>query len=303
MKFEQLKNELDNNIFRRVYIFTGPEKGVMFKYLKRVGVTNILQNFSEALPLMRGKTLFESGQVLAVREGFEEYEYQKLVDLCGNSHRLVLLPEVVDSRKKLYREGMPAVVEFLHFTSEQLCSYVRAQFPADFSLEMSLCQLIAARCNNDVLSIENACAKLVSLQEPLTKELVLELITPMPEDRIFDLAEEIVLGKASSVFSIISELYQLKTGELQMIVLIYNHFKTMLQIQHYSDKNDFELAKITGLSSYIVDKKRKSSAKIRSNDYYLRALRLLYRAEWDIKSGRVPAEPCFFQLIFELLKK
>lgn len=302
MKFEQLKNELDNGIFRRVYIFTGPEKGVMHKYIKRVGVTDILQNLSDALPLLRGKSLFGSNQILAIREGFEDQEYSKLVDLCGDSHRLVLLPETVDQRKKIYKDGAPAVVEFSRFSSEQLAYYVQGMFP-DNKPGLAECRLISIRCNNDVLAIEQACSKLQSIHEPITPSLIMDLVTPMPEDRIFDLAEEVLMGRGESAFAIISELYQLKTAELAMIVLLYNHFKVLLQIQHYPGKSDFELSKITGLSPWVVEKKRSAVNKFRSDSYYIAALRKLYWAESSIKSGKVPPRPCFYNLIFELIKK
>ena len=304
MKFEQLKKELDSNVFRRVYIFTGPEKGVLGKYLKRVGVTATYQNFSEILPLLRGKTLFESSQTIAVREGFEDYEYSKLIELCGKKHRLVLLPETIDGRKKLYKEAADLVVEFLHFTSEQLEYYVQNQFfLANSKLGSEECRLIAERCNNDVLAIDNACHKLNSLGEPICLSVIQELLSPIPEDRIFDLADEIVFGNAKKAFGIIFELYQLKLAELQMLVVIYNHFKALLQIQHYFSKSDFDLAKITGLHPFVVNKKRPMAKNIRSDDYYLEALRKLYRVEQDIKLGRVPAKVAFINLIFTLIKK
>lgn len=299
MRFEQLKKELDEGKLRRLYIFTGEEKGVLQKYLNRIGVTATYNTMDEIIPLLSANSLFESSQCVAVLSGFDEYGYQELIDLCKNTHRLVLLPEKTDERKKLYKEAMHLVVNFERFTSEQLVNYVSKILGIT---DYNICHTIAERCDEDVLRIEAECDKLICLGEPITLELVCSIITQSPENKLFELADSIITGQNGLALKIITELKQLKTSEIQMLIVIYNRFLAVLLIKNYFAKTDFELAKMLSISPYAVSKIRRY-CDYRAIEYYTEMLKELYKTEKAIKEGRVIERVAFIHLLMSLLKK
>lgn len=306
MIFPELKKELDNGKVRSLYIFTGEEKGVMQKYLQRLGVTADYPDLSLALPVITSKGLFNVKKCICVSGGFDDFDYKTLHGLsCGNC--VVLLAKSIDMRKKFYKDATKSIVEFKRFTSEQLAGYVKKQLKTVAVENDDIYYLISELCHNEVLRIDNECDKLYNLfyikdtAEVITLPIIYEIISPYVEDRIFELADAIIKKEAKLAYTLIQQLRSLKVAEVKMIVVIYGRFQQVLLVQNHENKNDFDIAKITQINAWAV-KMCRPLVHIRSNKYLAQGLKKIYQCEFGVKTGQAPADKLFNHLVYRLLK-
>lgn len=300
MLFSELKKELDAGKTRSLYIFTGEERGVMDKYLKRLEITATYPLLVLAIPVLTATGLFNIKQRICVTGGFDDLDYSELRNLCKN-HVVVLLADTVDGRKKFYKDAAKDIVEFKRFTSDQLAGYVSSKL-VDHAVESdAIYFLIAELCHNEVLIIDSECDKLVHLEPTvITDGLVREMISVKVEDRIFELADAIIKKESLTAYWLINDLRTLKVGELKIIVILYNRFQQLLLIQAHKNENDFRIGELTGINPWVVKMCRQLVGQ-RHNEYYSQGLKVIYEAETCLKGGYAPQDLIFNHLVFQLL--
>jgi DNA polymerase III subunit delta len=254
MKFSELKKELDEGKVRNVYIFTGPEKEVMNKYIKRIGPkNNKAKSFNEILPRLTTKNLFASKQVFVIEDdkGATEWDYEEIKKLVG-SNIVIFVFKDIDKRKKLFKKAEKDIVEFKRFDESELVWFIQKIIDVPDNLAM----LIARYCGNDVARIENECHKLSFLGKEITEEIVKELIHPPIEDRIFDMIDFVAKKKKQEVFKLYYDLLELKESPIKIISLLYTKFKHVFLVQTYYNLQNVEIAGKTGLTFFQVNMAR-----------------------------------------------
>lgn len=292
MKFSELKAELDQEIKRNVYIFTGPEKEVMKKYINRISVNipegthstvNKASSFTEIIPKLSTRNLFSSKQVFLIEDdkSVTEFGYDELKKLVGENTVILTFKEI-DKRKKLFKQAKDDIVEFKRFNENDLIWFVQKIIDVSDNLAV----LIARYCGNDVARIENECHKLSCLGTEITEETVKELIHPPLEDRIFDMVDFVAKKKRNEVFALYYDLIELKTSPLQIIGLLYSKFKQLFLVQNYLSLPNAEIAGKTGMTFFQVNSAR-SLVGMFTVEELLAVMRKVQQTEVGIKTGEV----------------
>lgn len=299
MKFSELKAELDAGKFRNLYIFTGEEREVMNRYIKRISPTNLKgKSFVDILGQLTTKNLFSPQQTYLLEDdkSVMDYEMKDIKRLVGKN-TLILVFKTVDKRQKFFKNAEKDLVEFAKFASNQLVGFVKKVLP---EVPDNLASLIAAYSGNDVARIENECNKLAMLGKPVTIELIQELIEPPLEDRIFDMIDHVAKKKRYDTFILYYDLIELKESPIKIISLLYTKFKHVFLVQSMMQMQNTEIAGKTGLTFFQVNQARGLVGAF-TMDEILEFLKKIQTVEVQMKTGEIPIELGMEKLLVDIL--
>lgn len=284
MKFSELKSELDKGTVRNLYVFTGPEKAVMQKYIKKISENATKSSsFDEIVPRLKSKGLFATTATYVIEDdkAVTDKDPSELLSLIGKN-TVILVFKDVDNRKKLFKKAKDITVQFEKFTENELIWFVKKEL----DVPDKLASLIAQYSGNDVARIENEVNKLAMLEEEITVDLVKELVHPPVEDRIFDMVDLVAKKQHDGVFKMYYDLVELKISPIQIIGLLYSKFKQVFLVQCYFDLQNAVLAGKTGLNFYQVNSARDLVGSF-SIEELLLIMKKIQKVEVGIKTGKI----------------
>ena len=299
MKFSELKEELDKGKIRNLYIFTGPEKEVLNKYIKRINPNpSRAKDFDGIIPRLTTRNLFTPKQTFVIEDDkhASEMDIKDIVKTIGNN-TVIFVYKDIDKRKKLFKSAKDEIVVFEKFSSNQLIWYVQKII----DVPDHIAELIARYSGEDVARIENECHKLKLLGKEITEELVKDLIHHPVEDRIFDMIDFVAKKKKDEVFKLYYDLIELKTSPIQIIALLYTKFKHVFLVQSYFNLQNSELAGKTGLTFFQVNMARGLVGSFTVEeilDYMMK----IQKMEVDIKTGQIEQFTGMESLLVDILK-
>lgn len=300
MQFQQLKKELDEGKKRNFYLFTGEERAVLHKYIKRIGGKSIVESksFTDLLPQLQSKGLFGKVSTYVVYNDKDvlEVDCGKVLKACGKN-TVILVYDSIDNRKKFFKQMKDHMVHFERFTDDQLVSFILSQF----EMSENEAYLFVQYCGKDVARIENEVHKFKHLGQEVTTELIKEMIAPPVEDKIFEMLDAIVLRKRLIAYRLLADLYELKESPIKIISVLYMKFRQLYIIQSMCGRNDYEIAEKTDLNPYVVKMNRPLVGKF-SNEEILEALRMTQTLEVEVKTGKVEMFAGLDNLFSTLLK-
>lgn len=298
MDFKKLKKEIAAGDIKDIYILVGEEKEVMKKYIAQIDPNYITANgIEEIAPLLRAKSLIpmKKTYVIPADKVVKKMKLKEIEQIIGNN-RLIITSDASDARLSLFKSGKGVLYSFDRITNAE--AYVRQLLNIE---DPTLSTAIAKRCGDSIALIEMECDKLLHLGQPITLELINELIYAKPENRIWDFVNMILTGNAEQVFEYYYELKELKESEVKFVHLLFTGFKNVILVQGMADLIDRDVAAKTGLTLWQVKKTRELTGNI-PLDRLLHNLGQVHKLEIDIKTGKVDAELGFKNLLLELLK-
>lgn len=299
MNFIELKQELDSGKVRNFYIFTGPEKEVLNKYIKRVNEKpQRASSFKKVEPKLTTRNLFTPKQTYVIEDDKDasEMDAKSLKKLVGNN-TLILVYDKIDKRKKLFKTAKNDIVEFKRFTDQQLMWYVKKII----DVPDNVAEMIARYCGNDVARIENECHKLKFLDVDITEGHVKKLIVPPVEDRIFDMIDYVAKKKSHEAFQLYYDLIELKTSPIQIVTLLYMKFKQVFLVQSYFNLPNVDIAGKTGMTFFQVNVSRQLVGAF-TVEQILEYMKQIQQVEEDIKTGKVDQYVGMEALLINILK-
>lgn len=301
MEFKQLKKELDSGKVRPFYIFTGEEKEVLRKYIKRISPdVQTAQSLASIAGKLSSRGLFARKQTFVIHNDKEavKVELSTLLKLIGNN-TVILVYDSIDGRIKFFKEAKDYITEFKKFTEAQLAATVKRLLGTDVEPKISL--MLSLYCGNDVARLELECHKLRSLGLPITEQLVDELVIPPVEDEIFKMTESIAKKDAVMAWCLYDNLRQLKESPIKMISILYTKFREIFLVQSMLDRENTEVCSKTGLVFWQVNKARELANRFSLTEL-LRHLKSIQKAEVDIKTGRIEDIVAWESLLLSILK-
>lgn len=302
MEFFELKKELDNNKLRKVYFFTGEEKGLRDKYIQRICTRTPIKvnSFSNIKDRLLSKNLFNSTSdfyIVDNDKSFLSYE-NSLSDLekSVGKNVLIFIYDNLDMRNNFFKTYANYFFHFNKLNSDQLCGYVQNSINVSKELAVTLSEF----CHNDFNTIDLEMDKLKNLKEPITFELITELIEDSFVESDFTFLDNISKRDIEKTLDFANNTKA--SDALKYIGSLYSRFRSLFVVQSFSHLPNIEVAGKTGLTLFVVEKLR---AVI---DHYtfeelIRNLRLIQQTEVDIKTGRIEALLGFHYLICRILSK
>ena len=209
----------------------------------------------------------------------------------------------IDKRKGLFKElsKVDKVVEFAPLSGPKLTQWCAAEIARLGGTAASgAVRELLERAGEDQWRLAEELSKLVSYAPEVTAETVRLLVEPGVEQSIFDLVEAMTAGRAAAALEGYRRLLAARQSEIYVLTMAQWQLRNLLLAAAApAGMPSAELARETGMSPYAAGKalaaaRRHSPAR----------LKIAYVAaadcEYDIKSGRLPAEAAVEQLIYRV---
>lgn len=298
MDLSTLKTHIKNKTFNPVYIFTGPELGVMDIYIQQIAKVQeatvvMLDGIDDLAKKMHKGAIVKNASVYILRDSKEIAQDSDLALKISQKNALsgavlLLIYTNIDKRSKFYKTFQDSIVEFQYMKPEILKKYIQKEV---YLTEPSYNKLIEV-CESDysriLLEIDKvrryAKARVVSPECAFATLMKEGAIFQPPKDAVFDFVDAVLKGKKALAFELLQSSYEF--GEATMVLLsnLYNSTKQLLQVQSFNGEG--KITEATGLTPFQVKLASERKGRNSTGDLiYL--MRLVRDVEKGIKTGEI----------------
>ena len=298
MDLSALKTHIKNNTLDPVYIFTGPEVGVMDIYIKQMAkVQNanivMLDGIEDLAKKMHRGAMLKNASLYILRDSKEIIQDNELARKITHSGALsgdilILVYTSIDKRSKMYKEFQDTIVEFLPMKPEILKKYIQKEIQLSdgaYDKLIEVCESDYSRILLEVDKIKRYCEATKNGPESAFGTLMKSgAIFQPPKDAVFDFVDAVLKCKKDLAFYLLKSSYEY--GEATMVLLsnLYNSTKQLLQVQSF--KGDGKITEATGLTPFQVKLASERKGRNSTGDLiYL--MRLIRDTEKGIKTGAI----------------
>jgi len=298
MDLQTLKAHIKTQTFDPVYIFTGPEVGVMDIYIKQMAKVQdanvvMLDGIEDLAKKMHKGSIVKNRSVYILRDS---KEFTQDIDLAQKITQkntlsgavLILIYSSIDKRSKVYKTFQDTIVEFQPLKPEILKKYIQKEIQlSDGAYEklMEVCEYDYSRILLEVDKIKRySVATKCSAENAFAVLMKAGAIFQPPKDAVFDFVDAVLKGKKDLAFYLLQSSYEY--GEATMVLLsnLYNSTKQLLQVQSFNGSG--KITEATGLTPFQVKlaSERKGRNSIGDLIYLMRLVR---DTEKGIKTGAI----------------
>lgn len=298
MDLSALKTHIKNKTFDPVYIFTGPEVGVMDIYIEQMAkVQNAtvtrLDGIDDLAKKMHKGAMLKNSCIYILRDCKEIIQDNDLALKVAQKNTLsgavlLLIYSNIDKRSKFYKTFQDSVVEFQPMKPEILVKYMQKEIQlTDISYKelIEMCESDYSRILLEIDKIKRYSIARGKSPEASFTILVQEgAIFQPPKDAVFDFVDAVLKGKKELAFYLLKSSYEF--GEATMVLLsnLYNSTKQLLQVQSFN--GDGKITEATGLTPFQVKLASERKGRNSTGDLiYL--MRLVRDTEKGIKTGAI----------------
>lgn len=298
MDLSTLKTHIKNKTFDPMYIFTGPEVGVMDIYIKqmaKVREANIvmLDGIEDLAKKMHKGAMLKNASVYILRDSKEMLQDNDLALKLSQKNTLsgdvlMLIYTNIDKRSKFYKTFQDAIVDFQPMKPEILKKYIQKEIQLSDGAYDKLIEVCESDYSRILLEVDKIkrYAKSVndSSEFAFCTLMAAGAIFQPPKDAVFDFVDAVLKGKKTLAFELLRSSYEF--GEATMVLLsnLYNSTKQLLQVQSF--KGDGKITEATGLTPFQVKLASERKGRNSTGDLiYL--MRLVRDTEKGIKTGAI----------------
>jgi DNA polymerase III delta subunit len=298
MDLSTLKTHIKTKTFEPLYIFTGPEVGVMDIYIKQMAkvrdaVITRLDGIEDLAKKMHKGSMLKNAQIYILRDSKEFIQDNELALKITQKNALtgeplILIYSSIDKRSKFYKTFQDSIVEFQPLKPEILIKYAQKEIyltEQSYNQLMEVCEYDYSRILLEVDKIKRyAVASGISENGAFITLMKEGAIFQPPKDAVFDFVDAVLKGKKELAFKLLRSSYEF--GEATMVLLsnLYNSTKQLLQVQSF--KGDGKITEATGLTPFQVKLASERKGKNSTGDLiYL--MRLVRDTEKGIKTGQI----------------
>ncbi len=171
---------------------------------------------------------------------------------------IVVCPEKYYNNKNKYFNALSKVseVENLLFEDEKdFTNYANMLLKGTkISLDNDAKNLLINRCLGDVCKLEREIAKLSLYPEKIDVDIINKMVAKPLEDDVFELSNAILKKDHKQIMQIYNDLKLLKIEPINLISLLANQFRLMLQVSILKNQNltDNEIATTLNVHPYRI---------------------------------------------------
>jgi len=327
MKYSEFLNQIEKGKLSTVYHFTGEED-----FLKREATEKLIQlliepslkSFNLDFLQARGVKAEEIINLCATfpfgskKRMVVVYESQKLhpaqkdellkyLSHIPQTTCLVLFSNTVDNRLKFYQslKKLATEVEFSALDPEEASDWIRERVKTyGKKITSEGINFLQEAVGNNLYELSNELEKLslyVKERESINLEDVETVVGYTKAENISQLAQAIVGKNLSQALKILKDLSLSKERETSINYRLGDHFLKLYQVKASKDQNIYNLAHILRThSGFILE--YQNQAKNFSLEQLEKGLALLYQADSDLKSGKMPEKLLLELLVYELCR-
>lgn len=298
MDLSALKNHIKNKTLDPVYIFTGPEVGVMDIYIRQIAKVQdanivMLDGIEDLARKMHKGAMLKNASIYILRDSKEFAQDNEIAHKITSSGALsgdilILVYTNIDKRSKVYKEFQDTIVDFQPMKPEILKKYIQKEIQLSdgaYDKLIEVCESDYSRILLEVDKVKRYAKSVDCSPEVAFRTLVAAgAIFQPPKDAVFDFVDAVLKGKKTLAFELLRSSYEY--GEATMVLLsnLYNSTKQLLQVQSF--KGDGKITDATGLTPFQVKLASERKGRNSTGDLiYL--MRLVRDTEKGIKTGAI----------------
>ncbi len=298
MDLSTLKTHIKAKSLEPLYIFTGPEVGVMDIYIEQMAkvkdaVVTRLDGIEDLAKKMHKGSIVKNACIYILRDSKEFIQDNELALKIKQKNALtgaplILIYTSIDKRSKFYKTFQDTIVDFQPLKPEILIKYAQKEIyltEESYNKLMEICEYDYSRILLEVDKIKRYAEAVECKQELAFRTLLAEgAIFQPPKDAVFDFVDAVLKCKKELAFALLKSSYEF--GEATMVLLsnLYNSTKQLLQVQSF--KGDGKIVDATGLTPFQVKLASGRKGKNSIGDLiYL--MRLVRDTEKGIKTGAI----------------
>ena len=298
MDLTTLKTHIKLKTLNPMYVFTGPELGVMDIYIKQMAkVKNatlvMLDGIEDLAKKLHKGSMLKNAYIYILRDSKEFMQDDALARKITHSGALsgdvlLLIYTNIDKRSKFYKTFQDEIVDFQPMKTDILLKYIQKEIYLTESCCMKLIEVCESDYSRILLEIDKikrySEAKQVKEETAFATLMKEGAIFQPPKDAVFDFVDAVLKGKKELAFALLKSSYEF--GEATMVLLsnLYNSTKQLLQVQSF--KGDGKITEATGLTPFQVKLASERKGRNSTGDLiYL--MRLVRDTEKGIKTGAI----------------
>lgn len=166
----------------------------------------------------------------------EHMSYLEAYD--GEAALLLFYLGKVDKRKKLYKnlKKQNCVVELEPLKGEVLAKYLAAfAKERNIAIDMGLIRYLMERTGGNGEKCENELIKLKFMEQPVTRQLIEEVVAPEEEFKVFELTEYLLQRQVGKAFALIEEVMETEKSPFGLLGLTAKKFRELLVARQCKD--------------------------------------------------------------------
>ena len=327
MKYAEFITQIEEGKFAPLYHFTGEEE-----FLKREAVEKLIGllieptlksfnldfiqareskaeeiiNLCATLPFGSRKRMVVVYDIQKLHPKHKE-ELSKYLPHIPESSCLILFSNKVDKRLKFYQDIKQTAteIEFSSLKDDEVSDWIGERVEKyRKKMEPKGVALLLEAVGNNLFELSNELEKLaiyVQEQELIDLEDIENVVGYTKTANIFQLNQAIGEKKLNQALKILKDLSLSRGKETSIIFMLGDHFLKLYQIKASAEKNMYNLAHLLRIY-YGSVQEYQNQAKNFSLEQLEKGLSLIYQAESDLKSGKMPQKFIVELLIYELCR-
>ena len=327
MKYAEFITQIEEGKFAPLYHFTGEEE-----FLKREAVEKLIGllieptlksfnldfiqareskaeeiiNLCATLPFGSRKRMVVVYDIQKLHPKHKE-ELSKYLPHIPESSCLILFSNKVDKRLKFYQDIKQTAteIEFSSLKDDEVSDWIGERVEKyRKKMEPKGVALLLEAVGNNLFELSNELEKLaiyVQEQELIDLEDIENVVGYTKTANIFQLNQAIGEKKLNQALKILKDLSLSRGKETSIIFMLGDHFLKLYQIKASAEKNIYNLAHHLRIY-YGSVQEYQNQAKNFSLEQLEKGLSLIYQAESDLKSGKMPQKFIVELLIYELCR-
>jgi DNA polymerase-3 subunit delta len=327
MKYTEFITQIEKGKISPLYHFTGEEE-----FLKREAVEKLIEiliekglksfnlyfvqaretkaeeiiNLCATLPFGSRKRMVVVYDIQKLHPRHKE-ELSKYLPHIPESSCLILFSNKVDKRLKFYQDIKQTAteIEFSSLKDDEVSDWIGERVEKyRKKMEPKGVALLLEAVGNNLFELSNELEKLaiyVQEQELIDLEDIENVVGYTKTANIFQLNQAIGEKKLNQALKILKDLSLSRGKETSIIFMLGDHFLKLYQIKASAEKNIYNLAHHLRIY-YGSVQEYQNQAKNFSLEQLEKGLSLIYQAESDLKSGKMPQKFIVELLIYELCR-
>ena len=325
---KNLVQDLKNQNFRHIYLFTGEEVYLRNQYKKKLQEALIPPEDTVNINFYQGKGIdlkeliaqaetmpfFSERRLLVVEDsGFFKSatpELAEYLEQVPDTTYFLFVETDVDKRGKLYKtvKKQGSVVEFAKQTEDTLMRWILGILKKEQkNITRSTMELFLEKTGTDMNQISMELEKLLSYtmgKEIITAEDVQEICTSQTVNQIFEMISAMAEKNQKKALDLYYDLLALKEPPMRIMFLITRQFQILLNVRDMAGRgmDNQSIAKNAGIPPFAV-KRNISQAKGFTMTQLKRALYDGADLEESVKTGRMNDQMAVELFILQYSKK
>jgi len=327
MKYAEFITQIEKGKISSLYHFSGEEE-----FLKREAVEKLIEiliekglksfnldfvqaretkaeeiiNLCATLPFGSQKRMIVVYDIQKLHPRHKD-ELSKYFPHIPESSCLVVISNRVDKRLKFYQDLKKSAteVEFSLLSDEEVLDWINERVKKYHKkIDSKGIELLLEAVGNNLYELSNELEKLaiyVQEKELIDLEDIENVVGYTKTENIFQLNQAIGEKKLNQALKILKDLSLSKGKETSIIFMLGNHFLKLYQIKASTEKNIYNLAHLLRIYYGLVQEYQ-NQAKNFSLEQLEKGLSLIYQADSDLKSGKMPQKLLIELLIYELCR-